>query len=213
MNKPRNFQDAPKAANDQEPDASGNMGMPEENGPEAEILREAAQIASLHEEIAHLKDRYLRAVAETENLRRRADREKLEAGQFAFQRFALELLNVVDNFARAFEALRPDVRAALPPASAPVIEGLEATQRELLAILERNRIKRIEAKGQRFNPNLHEAIAEIPSSDVPAGHVIEVVQNGYTIGDRLLRPAMVAVAAQGSGRNGGANGQSLDTSA
>ena len=193
--------------------------MASANSASSEIVREAAQIAGLHEEIAELKDRYLRAVAETENVRRRAEREKSDAAQFAFARFAGDLLNVVDNFARAFDVLKPEMRAELPPAVMPVIEGIEATQRELLAILQRYGIKRIEAKGQRFNPNLHQAIAEIPSADVPPGHIIEVVQAGYMIGERLLRPAMVAVAAQalgtknGSGSNSPPPGSAIDTTA
>jgi len=219
MNKPKNHQDTPKAANDSDPDAPADAGAPDENTASAEIAREAAQIAGLHEEIAELKDRYLRAVAETENVRRRAEREKTEAAQYAFSRFARDLLNIIDNFSRAFDALKPEVRSQLPPAALPVIEGIEATQRELLAIFERHGIKRIEAKGQRFNPNLHQAIAEVPSTEQPPGHVIDVVQTGYMIGDRLLRPAMVAVAAQAPGAKNGAGssdpspGSSLDTTA
>lgn len=177
----------------------------------AEIAREAAQIASLHEEIANLKDRYLRSVAEVENVRKRAEREKFEAGQFAATRFARDLLNVLDNFSRALDALTPEARAALPASVRPVIEGIEATQREMLTIFERHGIKRIDAKGQRFDPNLHSAIAEIPSADHKPGTVIDVAQHGYTIGGRLLREAMVTVAAAAPARNGA--GPTLDTSA
>jgi molecular chaperone GrpE len=222
MNNPKNEGDAQQAAND--------AGSEKPNEPmvdifdlaaNAEVAREAAQIAALHEQVAELKDRYLRAVAETENVRRRAEREKSDAAQFAFTRFAREMLNIVDNFARAMDALKPDVRAGLPASVMPVIEGIEATQRELRAIFERNGIKEIEAKGQRFNPNLHQAIAEVPGTDVPPGHVIDVVQNGYMIGERLLRAAMVAVAAAapaqaaktGPATNGALPGSSLDTSA
>lgn len=216
MSNPRDNKNASEPANDQTPEARVD---PSEFGGgdsgDSEIVREAAQIAALHEEIADLKDRYLRSVAETENVRRRAEREKVDAAQFAFARFARDLLNVVDNFSRAFEALKPEVRAALPPAALPVVEGIEATQRELMAILERHGIKRIATQGQRFNPNLHQAMAEVPSNEAP-GTVIDVVQDGYTIGERLLRPAMVAVAvaAQPAAKNG-ANGPgtSVDTSA
>ncbi len=217
MNKPKNHQDTPKAANDSGPDEPFGLDAADENTSSGEIAREAAQIAALHEEIAELKDRYLRAVAETENVRRRAEREKTEAALFAFSRFARDLLNVVDNFSRALDALKPEVRAALPLTALPVIEGIEATQRELLAIFERHGIKRIEAKGQRFNPNLHQAIAEVPSDEQPPGHVIDVAQTGYMIGDRLLRPAMVLVAAQGTGAKNGSGsrdpGSPLDTTA
>ena len=214
MSNPRDNKNASEPANDQTPEqrvdpsefGAGDSGS-------AEIAREAAQIAALHEEIADLKDRYLRSVAETENVRRRAEREKTEAAQFAFARFARDLLNVVDNFSRALDALKPEVGTALPPAALPVIDGIEATQRELLAILERYAIKRIAAKGQRFNPNLHQAMAEIPSNEAP-GTVIDVVQDGYTIGERLLRPAMVAVSAQPAAKNGtNGPGSAVDTSA
>jgi molecular chaperone GrpE len=210
MSNPRN-NNPNEPANDSAPTSGEEQKTEhEQEGDGSEIAREAAQIAALHEEIADLKDRYLRSVAETENVRRRAERERTDATQFAFARFARDLLNVVDNFSRAFEALKPEVRSTLPPAALPVIDGIEATQRELLAILERHGIKRIQAKGQRFNPNLHQAIAEVPSNE-PAGTVIEVVQDGYTIGERLLRPAMVAVAAQAGAKNG--SGSSVDTSA
>jgi len=178
----------------------------------ADIAREAAQIASLHAEIAELKDRYLRSVAEVENVRKRSEREKFEAGQFAFGRFAKDLLSVVDNFSRALDALTPEVRASLPANVRPVIEGIEATQREMHTIFERHGIKRIDAKGKRFDPNLHSAIAEYPSPDHPAGTVVDVAQHGYTIGGRLLREAMVTVSSGGPARNG-AGSSSMDTSA
>jgi molecular chaperone GrpE len=178
----------------------------------ADLAREAAQIASLNAEIAELKDRYLRSVAEVENVRKRSEREKFEAGQFAFGRFAKDLLSVVDNFSRALDLLTPEVRAALPANVRPVIEGIEATQREMHAIFERHGIKRIEAKGKRFDPHLHSAIAEFPSADHPAGTVVDVAQHGYTIGGRLLREAMVTVSSGAPARNG-AGSSSMDTSA
>jgi molecular chaperone GrpE len=162
----------------------------------AEIAREAAQIAALQAEAAEFKDRYLRAVAETENLRKRAEREKQDATQYAFSRFARELLSVADNFERALDAMKPEKRAGLAPEVLSVIEGIEATQRQLLSAFERFSIRRIEAVGQKFNPNQHEAIAELPVPGQAAGAVIAVAENGYMIGDRLLRAAKVAIAAQ-----------------
>lgn len=184
----------------------------DETADSGEIAREAAQIAALHAEIADLKDRYLRSVAEVENVRKRSEREKIDAGQFAFSRFAKDLLSVVDNFSRALDALTPETRTALPANARSVIEGIEATQRETLSILERHGIKRIDAKGKRFDPNLHSAIAEIPSAEHAPGTVIDVAQQGYTIGGRLLREAMVTVSAGAPARNNG-TGPSLDTSA
>ncbi len=162
----------------------------------SEIAREAAQIAALQAEAAEFKDRYLRAVAETENLRKRAEREKQDATQYAFSRFARELLSVADNFERALDAMKPEKRAGLAPEVVSVIEGIEATQRQLLSAFERFSIRRIEAVGQKFNPNQHEAIAELPVPGQAAGSIIAVAENGYMIGDRLLRAAKVAIAAQ-----------------
>ena len=187
-------------------------GMQDESS--AEIVREAARIRELSTEVADLKERYLRAVAETENVRKRAEREKNEVAQFAFQRFARDLLSVVDNFNRALESVKPEARASLSPSMGAVIDGIEATQRELLATFERYGIKKIEAKGQRFNPNLHQAIAEMPSADHASGIVIDVAQCGYTLGERLLRPAMVMVSSgPGSTRNAAPPGANVDTSA
>lgn len=197
---------------DPAPEAANN----DEHTEGEEIAREAAQIAALHAEIAELKDRYLRAAAETENVRRRADREKTEAAQFAFGRFAKDLLNVLDNFTRALDAAKPEERAAMPESARAVVEGIEAIQREMAGIFERHGIKRIVAKGKRFDPNLHRAIAEIPTNDHQPGTVIDVAQEGYVIGGRLLREAMVTVAAQAPDAkdgNGGAPGSSLDTNA
>lgn len=184
-----------------------------------DIAREAAQIAGLHAEIAELKDRYLRAVAEVENVRKRAEREKQDAAQYAFGKFAKDLLNVLDNFSRAFDSLKPETRAGLPGEAQAVLQGIEATQRELLSIFDRHGVKRVEALGQRFNPNLHQAVAEVPSADHPPGTVINVAQQGYMIGGRLLREAIVVVTTQApaaaNNGNGGypPSGSTVDTSA
>ncbi len=203
MNKPRNGNDPAQPgpgpdvdpANDELLDLTG-----------ADIARESAQIAVLQQEVAELKDRYLRAVAEVENVRKRAEREKADAAQFAFGKFARDLLNVVDNFSRAFDALKPDVRAAMPPEVTSVVTGIEATQRELFTILERHGIKRIEAQGRRFDPNLHQAVAEVPSREHPPGTVLAVAQEGYMIGGRLLREAIVAVSTAPTAQSDATNG-------
>ncbi|MBU6157131.1 MAG: nucleotide exchange factor GrpE [Alphaproteobacteria bacterium] len=184
----------------------------------SEIAREAAQIAALQAELADFKDRYLRAVADTENLRKRAEREKQDATQYAFSRFARELLSVADNFERALEVMKPERRAGLAPEVLSVLEGIEATQRQLLSAFERFSIRRIEAVGQKFNPNQHEAIAELPVPGQAAGSVIAVAENGYMIGERLLRAAKVAIAAQmpedaTRGTPSAPTGGTIDTSA
>ena len=182
-------------------------GQPNPSGSD-DIAREAAQIAGLHAEIAELKDRYLRAVADTENLRKRAEREKQDAAQFAFSRFARDLLAVADNFERALEVMKPEKRAALSSEALSVIEGIEATHRQLVAVFERFAIKKIDAMGKKFNPNFHEAIAEIPSPGQAPGTVFAVAENGYVIGERLLRAAKVAITSSSSQQDG-----SVDTSA
>lgn len=164
----------------------------------AEIAREAAEIAALHSEIAELKDRYLRSVAEVENIRKRGEREKNDAAQFAFSRFAKDILGVADNFERALEIMTPEKRAELSAEAQSVFEGIEATHRQLMGVFERFAIKRIDAVGKKFNPNLHDAIAEIPSDQHAPGAVIAVAEHGYVIGERLLRAAKVAIAAQGA---------------
>jgi len=153
----------------------------------------AGELATLQAEAADLKDRLLRALAEAENTRRRAERDRIDASQYAVTKFARDLLGVADNFARAINALAPEARAAADPQVKAVLEGIEATERQLLATLENHGIKAVETEG-RFDPNLHQAIAEVPGEGKPPGSVMHVVQAGYRIGDRLLRPAMVTVA-------------------
>jgi len=211
MSDPKDRGEELAPANDTEPTGPFDQSSPDE--VQSEITREAARIRELMAEIADLKERHLRAVAETENVRKRGEREKNEVAQFAFQRFARDLLSVVDNFNRALDSVKPEARASLPPSLGAVIEGIEATQRELLSIFERYGIKRIEAKGQRFNANLHQAIAEMPSTEYPAGTVIDVAQTGYTLGERLLRPAMVMVSSGPGAARNSAPGANVDTSA
>ena len=153
-----------------------------------------AVIAGLQAEAADLKDRLLRALAETENTRRRAERDRLEASQYAVTRFARDMVAIADNFARALAAVPPDKLEAADPAIKAVIEGVEVTERQLLATLERHGVKPIDTDGAKFDPNLHQAIAEVAGEGKPAGAIVNVVQTGYVIGDRLLRPAMVTVA-------------------
>lgn len=213
MNRPKNGEDdTPEAGMEIPANDTLDLGS-------NDIAREAAQIAGLQAELADIKDRYLRAVAEVENVRKRAEREKQDAAQYAFGRFAKDLLNVTDNFARAFDSLKPETRATLPADVHAVVQGIEATQREMFTIMERHGVKRIEAMGQRFNPNLHQAVAEVPSADHPPGTVINVAQQGYMIGGRLLREAIVVVTtqapAQANNGNGGypPAGSAIDTSA
>jgi molecular chaperone GrpE len=157
------------------------------------------EAAGLRAEIADLKERLLRALAETENTRRRAERERSDATQYAVTRFARDLLHVSDNLRRALSHLSPEAQAEVSPAVKGVLEGVEATERELTATLGRHGVRAIEAEGAKFDPNLHQAIAEVPADGKTPGSVVNVVQTGYVIADRLLRPAMVTVARAGEG--------------
>jgi len=175
----------------------------------------ADDIEALKAEIEALKDRSLRALAEAENVRKRAERERDELRQYGIAKFARDVLSIADNLARALAAYPPEARENAGDAMKAVIDGVEATSRELQAVLARHGVKLIEAEGARFDPHLHQAIAEVPAAGKAPGTVVHVVQSGYTINDRLLRPAMVTVArAEGAPKPGGNGaGGNLDTSA
>jgi molecular chaperone GrpE len=165
------------------------MAMPHSIDDEA-VATEAVDVGSLLVENASLRDRLLRALAEAENTRRRADRTAEDARKFAIADFARELLIVVDNLQRTIDAA--DGQA--PSAAEALIEGVRATLRVLMQTLERFGVRRIDALGQRFDPNLHEVMMDVDDPLQPPGTVIRVVEHGYTIHDRLLRPARVIVS-------------------
>ena len=165
---------------------------------------------ALKNENAELKDRLLRALAEVENIRRRAERDKQEASQYANTKFARDMLGIADNFGRALSACPPALREAADPQVKAVIDGVEATERQLLSTLERYGVRLIDTADGKFDPNLHQAIAEVPGNGKPAGSIVDVVQTGYMIGDRLLRPAMVTIARAGGAPQSGATGN-VDT--
>jgi len=146
----------------------------------------------LEAQVADLTDRLLRAAAETENIRKRAERERDETRKYAVTRFAEDMLGVADNMARALAAVDDKLRH--DEALKGLIEGVDLTAKELASVLERHGIKPIDPKGQKFDPNLHQAMFEIEDADAEPGTVVQVLRTGYTIGDRLLRPAMVGVA-------------------
>jgi molecular chaperone GrpE len=167
--------------------------MAEENGVEAGE-EEAGALELLRAEIETLKDQRLRALAELENTRRRAERDRLEGSQYAITRFARDMLAIADNFSRALAACPADLRETADPQVKAVIDGVEVTERQLLATLENYGVKLIETTDAKFDPNLHQAIAEVPGDGRPPGTIVDVIQTGYKIGERLLRPAMVTVA-------------------
>ena len=167
---------------------------PEQQPANDSTLAEGDEIGVLKAENAELKDRLLRALADTENTRRRAERDRQDASQYAVSRFARDILAVADNFARAIEACPADARESASPQVKAVIEGVEATERQLLATLEQHGVKQIDTSNGKFDPHFHQAIAEVPGEGKPPGSIVNVVQTGYMIGGRLLRPAMVTVA-------------------
>jgi molecular chaperone GrpE len=153
--------------------------------------------AVLAKEAADLKDRLLRTLAEMENLRRRTEREVADARTYGITAFARDVLAVADNMERALKALDAGIRDKADAGVKALLDGVELTERELLKAMEKHGIAKIEPEGQKFDPNLHQAMFEVPDPSVPAGTVVRIVQPGYTIGGRVLRPALVAVAKGG----------------
>ena len=181
------------------------MTEPVENAPEAvepandtnaEGIARALQavIEQKDGELAALKDQALRALAETENTRRRAERELADMSKYAVTGFARDLVSVLENLQRAVDSIPVEMKES-QPAVANLAIGVEMTLKELLGVFNRQGIERIDPMGQKFDHNFHQAIAQIDTPDAEAGTVVQVLQAGYKIHDRLLRPAMVGVAA------------------
>lgn len=168
-----------------------------ESSPEPKVSKPYVDPSLLVDEAAEMKDRLLRTLADMENLRKRTEREVADARQYGIASFARDVLGVADNFRRALDAIGPEVRAGADAAVVSFIEGVELTEKELLKALEKNGIRKIEPLGEKFDPNLHQAMYEVPDPSVPSGSVVQVIQPGYVIGERILRPAMVAVAKGG----------------
>jgi molecular chaperone GrpE len=184
--------------------AGGPTGTPANDpgeGAIAELPDDAAaapeaRVAAIEAELADTRDHLLRALADTENVRRRYQRERDDAQKYAISGFAKDLLSAVDNLRRALDAI-PDAEVA-DSRMRSLLDGVAATERELLAAFERHGLQRIDPKGERFDHNFHQAIFEAERRGAPAGTVIEVLQPGYVLHDRLLRPAMVGVAKGGA---------------
>lgn len=154
-------------------------------------------VVRLVKENEELKDRALRLAAETENLRRRAARDVQDAKSYAIANFARDMVQVADNLDRALAAVPAEAREGGDAGLKALIEGVELTGRAMLSALERHGVKKLDPQGERFDPNFHQAMFEVPDPSVPAGTVVQVVQTGYGIGERVLRPAMVGVAKGG----------------
>jgi molecular chaperone GrpE len=167
-----------------QPEGEAAGGAPE--------LVPAEQVTAALEAASEFKDKLLRTLAEMENLRKRTEREVAEARLYGNASFARDVLAVADNMQRALDAIDPALRAGDPKVAA-LIEGVELTERELLKVLEKHGVKKFTPTGEKFDPNVHQAMYEVENREQPAGHVAQVIQSGYMLGDRVLRPALVAV--------------------
>jgi molecular chaperone GrpE len=177
--------DDPAAAPD---DASP---LPDEGAKVAEL------VAALARESADYKDKLLRTLAEMENLRKRTERQVADTRHYGITAFASDVLAVADNMHRALETAGPGLRQSTDAGVKAFMEGVELTERELLKTLEKHGVRKFDPKGERFDPNRHQAMYEVPDPSVPAGTIAQVMQAGYTIGERVLRPALVAIAKGG----------------
>lgn len=178
--------------------APNDIPHPQEEPPQEQDTSQASPgmeelLAQAQQEAQKFKDQWIRAVAEADNIRKRAQRDIEDSNKYAISSFAREIVSVLENLTRASESMSPEQRAA-SELVATVATGVDLTLNELLAIFDRYGIKRIEPLGQKFDHNLHQAVVQVPSTDVEPGTVVQVLQAGYTLHDRLLRPAMVAVS-------------------
>ncbi len=170
--------------------------------PETEIpateTPEVDPVEALLAENAELKDRVLRTHAEMENLRKRTERDVADTRSYAIAGFARDMLSATDALSRALLVIPAETRETAEGTLKSLIDGLELAEREMQRLLGKHGVKHIEAAGQKFDPNKHQAMFEVPNPNVPEGTVVQVVQEGFAIGDRILRPAMVGVAKGGA---------------
>jgi molecular chaperone GrpE len=191
MTDPKNSKDHGKT-NGQAPDEAAAA----QPAPEAEATS-VDPVAALEAEKAELKDKLLRALAEMENLRRRTEKDLADARAYGVTRFARDMLDVADNLRRALDSMPEGAREAAEGGFKGLIEGVDLTERDLLKKMETHNVRKITPEGQKFDPNLHQAMFEVPDETKPNGTIITVVQAGYVIGDRVLRPAMVGISKGG----------------
>ncbi|MGN6309684.1 MAG: nucleotide exchange factor GrpE [Xanthobacteraceae bacterium] len=187
---------------------NGQKDNPEKSVQEAEPVvskpyimpddPEEGSVEALTKEAAEARDRMLRTLAEMENLRKRTTREVADARMYGITGFARDVLEIADNLQRALDAVPAEARAAADPGLKSLMEGVELTERSLLNALEKNGVKKFDPAGQRFDPNFQQAMFEVPDPSVPAGTVVQVIQAGFMIGERVLRPALVGVSKGGA---------------
>lgn len=179
-----------KPVQDAEPVVSKPYIMPDDP--------EQGSVEALAKEAADARDRMLRTLAEMENLRKRTAREVSDARTYGISGFARDVLDIADNLQRALDAVPEEARAAADPGLKALIEGVELTERSLHNALEKNGVRKFDPAGEKFDPNVHQAMYEVPDPSVPPGTIAQVIQAGYMIGDRVLRPALVGVAKGGA---------------
>src|SRR6201994_2186916 len=189
MTDPNRPNEDPENAAQAEPVVSKPYIMPDDPEP--------GSAETLGKELAEARDKTLRTLAEMENLRQRTRREVADAKIYGITGFARDVLDIADNLQRALDAVPAEARAAADPGLKALIEGVELTERSLLNALEKNGVKKFDPMGQKFDPNYQQAMYEVPDPSVPAGTIAQVIQSGYMIGDRVLRPALVGVAKAG----------------
>jgi molecular chaperone GrpE len=159
---------------------------------------EEGSVEALTKELADARDKTLRTLAEMENLRQRTRREVADSKIYGITGFARDVLDIADNLQRALDAVPAETRESADPLLKALIEGVELTERSLLNALEKNSVKKFDPSGEKFDPNFQQAMYEVPDPSVPPGTVVQVIQSGYTIGDRVLRPALVGIAKGGA---------------
>jgi molecular chaperone GrpE len=182
---------------DRQPEPAASPAPAEPGDAKSETRPQAPQadpLALARKEAAEYKDKLLRTLAEMENLRRRTEREVTDSRQYGIASFARDILAVADNMDRALQALDHEIREKVDAGVKAMLDGVELTERELHKVLEKHGVKKFEPKGEKFDPNLHQAMYEVADGAAPPGTVAQVVQAGYMIGERVLRPALVAVA-------------------
>ena len=187
-NRPNDNAEAP--AQTGEPVVSKPYIMPDDPEP--------GSVEALTKELAEARDRTLRTLAEMENLRQRTKREVSDSKIYGITGFARDVLDIADNLQRTLDAVSAEAKAAADPGLKALIEGVELTERSLLNALEKNGVKKFDPSGEKFDPNFQQAMYEVPDPSVPQGTVVQVVQAGYMIGERVLRPALVGVAKGGA---------------
>ncbi len=185
------------------------------------LERAELRIEELEKEAGDMKDQLLRTIADMENLRRRTEKEIKDAKQFSVASFARDMLSVADNLRRGQEAVSAEDRTGADGALKALLDGTAMTEREMLKTLEKHGVQKLNPEGEKFDPNFHQAMFEVPNPDVPNNSVVQVVQAGYVIGSRVLRPAMVGIAKGGpkfapksadDGAEASSSGEGLDKS-